>query len=78
MWLADLHYLLDRVQNVVLEHVLEGSTLGDTEQFLDSDAIGTGERGQPLDPGIICGCKDGDGQRSVIEIACMSHGSLGW
>ena len=65
-------HLLDCVQDVVLQHVLKGCTLGLAEQLLDCDAVSSCECWQTLQPSIICGSKNCDCQGCVIEIACMS------
>lgn len=63
-------HLTELVQEGVLKHVLEGGTFGLGEELLDIDVVGLGQGGQPLQPGIVGGREDCEGERRIVQVAC--------
>ena len=63
-------YLGKLIEEGVLQHVLQGSALGLGEELLDADIVLAGQGGHPLDPGIVCGGKHGQGESGVVQVVC--------
>jgi hypothetical protein len=49
---------------------LQGSTLGLGKELVDVDVVGTGEGGNPLQPGVVGRREDREGQGGIVQVAC--------